>query len=793
MRVPASAARGKRLFSPRMRQLHRQLFTSARQQAKGRKLQLGSAVLFTAGFLAWLDSTRPSYKAEELAPGRHRKRHHHTEHHAEDENSAWSTFSRGFESFSNATDIQWAVISERIVDYILPEWSKVIPFYLNKLQQELSASPGSLANEIWREAHNPYLNPEIEYSAHVRVSEALCDEEKEFLRRRKQVSKVALAKYLGVDEKDIDPEDVPTIAVCGSGGGLRALVAGTGSLLAAEKDGLLDCVTYTAGVSGSCWLQAIHYSTIGRCSMQRVLDHIKGRTGTHIAYPPVALQTLVSAPTDRYLLRGIVEKLKGDGGADFGLVDIYGLLLTARLLVPVGDLEVDDRDLKLSNQQDYIRYGQNPMPIYTAVRHEIPEAIDSDKEPATPAEGAELREKKEAWFQWFEMTPYELFCEEFSAGIPTWAIGRKFEKGTNVLPEEGAYHPEYQMSLLMGVFGSAFCATLSHYYREIRPIMKGLTGFDAVDELIMGRHEDLSKVHPIDPAIMPNFAYGMDGRLPRTTPESIYKSKYIQLMDAGMSNNLPIYPLLRPGRGVDIIISFDNSADIKQDNWLAVTDGYARQRNIKGWPIGVGWPQDDSTEETERQLDLANDGERPEQAGKPTEAGYEAAARQDIDLNARKPKLTDGSMQDKMEKDLGHCTIWVGTKEERTSSAPPPRKAIDDDEDSWSTLSSPNAGLALVYLPLLTNPRVPGVDPKTTDFLSTWNFVYTPEQVDKVADLAKANYDEGREKIKRCVRAVYERRKTLREQREDEERRLRYRSLVRKGLLHPLGEGDHFT
>ena len=793
MRVPASAARGKRLFSPRMRQLHRQLFTSARQQAKGRKLQLGSAVLFTAGFLAWLDSTRPSYKAEELAPGRHRKRHHHTEHHAEDENSAWSTFSRGFESFSNATDIQWAVISERIVDYILPEWSKVIPFYLNKLQQELSASPGSLANEIWREAHNPYLNPEIEYSAHVRVSEALCDEEKEFLRRRKQVSKVALAKYLGVDEKDIDPEDVPTIAVCGSGGGLRALVAGTGSLLAAEKDGLLDCVTYTAGVSGSCWLQAIHYSTIGRCSMQRVLDHIKGRTGTHIAYPPVALQTLVSAPTDRYLLRGIVEKLKGDGGADFGLVDIYGLLLTARLLVPVGDLEVDDRDLKLSNQQDYIRYGQNPMPIYTAVRHEIPEAIDSDKEPATPAEGAELREKKEAWFQWFEMTPYELFCEEFSAGIPTWAIGRKFEKGTNVLPEEGAYHPEYQMSLLMGVFGSAFCATLSHYYREIRPIMKGLTGFDAVDELIMGRHEDLSKVHPIDPAIMPNFAYGMDGRLPRTTPESIYKSKYIQLMDAGMSNNLPIYPLLRPGRGVDIIISFDNSADIKQDNWLAVTDGYARQRNIKGWPIGVGWPQDDSTEETERQLDLANDGERPEQAGKPTEAGYEAAARQDIDLNARKPKLTDGSMQDKMEKDLGHCTIWVGTKEERTSSAPPPRKAIDDDEDSWSTLSSPNAGLALVYLPLLTNPRVPGVDPKTTDFLSTWNFVYTPEQVDKVADLAKANYDEGKEKIKRCVRAVYERRKALREQREDEERRLRYRSLVRKGLLHPLGEGDHFT
>lgn len=54
---------------------------------------------------------------------------------------------------------------------------------------------------------------------------------------------VALAKYLDVPEKDVHPEDVPTIAMVGSGGGLRALVAGTGSMLAAYEDGLFDCVT----------------------------------------------------------------------------------------------------------------------------------------------------------------------------------------------------------------------------------------------------------------------------------------------------------------------------------------------------------------------------------------------------------------------------------------------------------------------------------------------------------------------------------------------------------------------
>lgn len=788
-----AAVRGRQLLSPRSRQPHRQLFTFSRQQAKTRKLVIGPAILFATGTIIWLDARRPVPEAKKLVSTPGRRKQSPSEHRTEDEGSAWSMFTASFEDLSNVTDVEWAALSDRIVDYILPEWSKVIPVYLRKLQQDLSAKPGSLANEIWREAHDPFVNPEIQYSAHVRVSEALCDEEKEFRRRRKQVAKIALAKYLGINEGEVHPDDVPTIAVCGSGGGLRALVAGAGSLLAAEKDGLLDCVTYTAGVSGSCWLQAIHFSSIGRCSMQRVLDHLKGRIGTHIAYPPVALQTLVSAPTGKYVLSGMVEKLRADAGAAFGLVDIYGLLLAARLLVPVGDLEVDSRDLKISSQQNYIKFGQNPLPIYTAVRHEIPQVVDSEEKTAIPGEDAKRRAESEPWFQWFEITPYEFFCEEFSAGIPSWAMGRKFEKGTNVLPEGGLYHPEFKMSLLMGVLGSAFCATLSHYYREIRPVVKGLTGFGTIDEMICGRDRDLIKLHPIDPAILPNFVYGMEGKLPGTVPESIYKDRYIQLMDAGMSNNLPIYPLLRPGREVDIIISFDNSADIKQDNWLAVTDGYARQRNIKGWPVGVGWPKGVTAEEAQRELSMASEGSHQEPKESVTEAGYEAASRQDVELRARKPDHTDGNMQDKMEKDLGYCTIWVGTKEELTTSPPQPRKALDSSEASWSALSSPNAGLALVYLPLLTNPRVPGIDPKTTDFLSTWNFVYTPEQVSQVADLAKANYDEGKEQIRRCVKAVYERKKKLREEREEKERMIRYRSLVRKGLVHPLGEGDHFT
>lgn len=710
------------------------------------------------------------------------------------DSGAWHDFTTAFQNFSVITDQEWRAVSEKLIDLLLPDWSKSIPGYIRKLQVELSMAPGSLADEIWREAHDPEINPEIRYSAKVRVSNELCDEEKEYLARRKKIVTAALAKYLGLDEHEVHEDDVPTIAVCGSGGGLRALVAGTGSLIATGEDGLFDCVTYTSGVSGSCWLQALFHSTFAQGNLPLVLDHLKARLGVHIAYPPVAFSLLESAPTNRYLLSGLVEKLRGDPNANFGLVDVYGTLLAARLLVPKGELGVNARDFKLSNQRHNIKYGQNPFPIYTAVRHEIPNASAAAEGTGHPTEQEKEQAAKEAWFQWFEITPYEAFCEEFSAGIPTWALGRKFANGRDIPPEEGFHLPEARLPLLMGIFGSAFCATLSHYYREVRPLVRSLTGFSTIDEMISGRNDDLSKVHPIDPAMLPNFTYGMEGQLPRTTPTSIYKNEYLQLMDAGMSNNLPIYPLLRPGRNVDILIAFDASADVKTDNWLSVADGYARQRGIKGWPIGIGWPKDtDPDARVAKELSEAEASSAKEAEARLDEAKAEQLARR-REAGVR-PEGVEGTR--KFEKgeaesgELGYCTVWVGTTEERSAEPPPPSKALDD-STTWH-LQEPDAGIAVVYMPFLKNDKVEGVDPGLSDYLSTWNFVYTPEQIDKVVQLAKANYEEGREKIRKTVRAVYERRKKMRLEREGKEKSERRRRRVQLGVDGKLGEGDHFS
>lgn len=312
-----------------------------------------------------------------------------------DDESAWTSFTSKFETLTSFTDsfpdIKWS-----ISEFIVPEWAKLMPDYVSKLQRELSMAPGSLADEIWQEAHDPCLNPEIERPATVRVSDEICEEEKDFLVRRRKVTRTALAKYLGLPEEEVHPEDVPCIAMVGSGGGLRALVAGTGSFLATAEAGLFDCITYTAGVSGSCWLQALYHTSPGSLRLDKLVDHLKARIGTHIASPIVALGTLNSAPTNKFLLRGFVEKLKGDPKAEFGIVDVYGVLLAARLLVPKGELGVIDNDLKISNQRENMRHGENPLPIYCAVRHEIPiieELSQEEKITQTPSESTKVKAK----------------------------------------------------------------------------------------------------------------------------------------------------------------------------------------------------------------------------------------------------------------------------------------------------------------------------------------------------------------------------------------------------------------
>lgn len=117
-----------------------------------------------------------------------------------------------------------------------------------------------------------------------------------------------------------------------------------------------------------------------------------------------------------------------------------------------------------------------------------------------------------------------------------------------------------------------------------------------------------------------------------------------------MSNNLPLYPLLRRGRNVDIIVCFDASADIKQGNWLSVAEGYAKKRGLREWPVGAGWPR--AEEETKTELDAADAGTAQQAAGKIAERQEEQRRRSQ---NNDKDHIAKHEAEKSGETDLGYC------------------------------------------------------------------------------------------------------------------------------------------
>lgn len=243
-------------------------------------------------------------------------------------------------------------------------------------------------------------------------------------------------------------------------------------------------------------------------------------------------------------------------------------------------------------------------------------------------------------------------------------------------------------------------------------------------------------------------------------------------INPGMSNNLPIYPLLREGRNIDVLIAFDASANIESENWLSVVDGYAKQRGIKGWPIGAGWPKEGvAANQLKADLDRVES------------ASVQQAAEEIADV--REEHRKQANVKHRSDADLSYCNVWVGTTMEHESEKEPPQsKRVDPDAD-WR-LMAPDAGIAVIYFPFLPNWKVEGVDPNTSDFMSTWNFIYSPEEIEKVVSLARANFSEGKERTRRTIMAVYERKKAKRLVEEEKRRIRRWNHQLRES-------GDHFV
>ncbi|MFI5332515.1 MAG: hypothetical protein ACHQVS_00265 [Candidatus Babeliales bacterium] len=435
-------------------------------------------------------------------------------------------------------------------------------------------------------SHHEIHASEQRKHATVRIGSELSTHEQEWIATRKCSVKNTLEQLLALKLAD---DEVPTIALCLSGGGYRAMIATLGLLQGActppktrsaitnvahiiaawfyhtpaplplhlpihttcEQAGepttaptIFDTVSYCTSLSGSTWtLSSWLYSHMS-------LDAYCARLATNIE------KSLLENIDFTALSNTLAHKHAYH--QPLSLVDTYGSLLAQKLLYGFG---TNPYDTVLTKQQEYA--GSMPFLIYSTVIGE-----------SAPQ------------YQWAECTPYEIGSTYLNAWIPTWAFNRTF---TNGISTNNA--PEQPLSFLLGVWGSAMCMTAQEFVELIKPHVQ--------QEIINLEHDEQAFVHGLEstitslvhiPTTIPPHTKNIF-TTQRLSPARVYNWTFkspdlplhthetITLVDAGIDFRIPTPPLLQKERHVDIIIVMDAS-DRPLSTELHLAQAYAQQYQL---------------------------------------------------------------------------------------------------------------------------------------------------------------------------------------------------------------------
>ncbi|KAK3537436.1 hypothetical protein QTP70_009975 [Hemibagrus guttatus] len=186
----------------------------------------------------------------------------------------------------------------------------------------------------------------------VRLDFDIPAEEKAFLLKRREVVSRALQKILKL-KSPLEPSKVPTVAMVCTGGGARAMTGMYGSLKGLQSLGLLDVISYITSLSGSTWTNAYLYNDPhwSEKDLDEAINLVKKELskGTKTLFGPSRL---------RYYYSELRQKQKD--GHSISPIDMWGLIIENAIYGK-------KHEATLSDQQEAVSEGQNPLPIYTAV------------------------------------------------------------------------------------------------------------------------------------------------------------------------------------------------------------------------------------------------------------------------------------------------------------------------------------------------------------------------------------------------------------------------------------------
>lgn len=352
------------------------------------------------------------------------------------------------------------------------------------------------------------------------------------------------------------------IAFCASGGGTRAALATLGFMQGAEKIGLLQMTTYMSSLSGSTWTLSAWLSSVK--SLQAIENEWKKTLTNNTTQKLKSVPLTENSIALNNLAEVLVEKTIFE--QPIGPVDIWGGLIAQCFL---GNLIKNPVTARMTPSQisNILPQGTNansyPFPIYSAV------AQDNGKE-----------------FNWYEITPIECGSTDIGFWCPTWAFGRKLDNGvskkwkTESAQDEGSeYGPEQTLGYFMGICASAFDINISDIIKDLRPninnaIKRKSNDFKKVANAALDYIVKSNKgAKPIHPAKVNNYTLNMED-------SSIKNKNYIELRDASLKFNIPLPPLLRKERAIDIIFIFDSSDKKLSDQSV--------QQSINSWALKHG-------------------------------------------------------------------------------------------------------------------------------------------------------------------------------------------------------------
>ncbi|XP_017575582.2 cytosolic phospholipase A2 gamma-like isoform X1 [Pygocentrus nattereri] len=266
-------------------------------------------------------------------------------------------------------------------------------------------------------------------SSEVRIDHSLSEVERQHLTRRTETVLDCLKQH-GISCSE---HDMPNIAVLGSGGGLRAMVGLLGSLSRLKKEGLLDCIMYLSGVSGSTWCMASLYNGPNwSTKLETVEDNIVQR----LAEGRVSWSQMGQKLANYYA-----------NNENFSLTDVWAALIVSNMVN-----EIDEH--KLTEQR--ANYTNDPYPIYTVI----------DKQCKYDTLNADV---------WFEITPDESGYSLSGAFVDSSCWGSQFKSGERIKDQ-----PETDMLYLQGLCGSAIAdmeENKKFLYEALKQLIEYIFGY----------------------------------------------------------------------------------------------------------------------------------------------------------------------------------------------------------------------------------------------------------------------------------------------------------------------------